>query len=99
VVYWAYSGSYVALGESVDKYRLHSTAEEESKNIVSRHEVVKVVLFQQLMQATFSTVVMPLTVCNTSQLDFVLQPADHHLVPDRGKAARRPQPPFPPTKA
>jgi hypothetical protein len=43
-------------------------AEEESKNVVSRHEVVKVVLFQQLMQAAFSTVVMLLTVCSTTSV-------------------------------
>jgi sphinganine C4-monooxygenase len=69
MVYWAYSGMYVALGKSVDKYRLHSREEEDSKNIVSRREVVMVVLSQQLVQAAFSTILMMLTVvCNITSL-------------------------------
>lgn len=50
VVYWLYSGIYVALS-SLERYRLHTKAEEEEKNLVSKSTVVKGVLLQQLVQA------------------------------------------------
>ena len=50
VVYWLYSGIYVALS-SLERYRLHSKAEEEEKNLVSKSAVVKGVLLQQVVQA------------------------------------------------
>ncbi|XP_065001554.1 sphinganine C4-monooxygenase 1-like isoform X2 [Musa acuminata AAA Group] len=49
VVYWAYSGVYVMLG-SVDRYRLHSRKDEDVKNLVSKRDVVKGVILQQLVQ-------------------------------------------------
>lgn len=53
VVYWLYSGLYMALGHSIsmDKYRLHSKEEEDAKNLVSKRDVVTGVLLQQLVQA------------------------------------------------
>ena len=62
VVYWAYSGVYVMLG-SVDRYRLHSRKDEDVKNLVSKRDVVKGVLLQQLVQVavavlTFKVVVV-----------------------------------------
>lgn len=53
VVYWLYSGLYMALGHSIsmDKYRLHSKEEEDAKNLVSKRDVVMGVLLQQLVQA------------------------------------------------
>ncbi|CAD6256741.1 unnamed protein product [Miscanthus lutarioriparius] len=60
LVYWVYSGMYMALGQSMDKYRLHSRKEEDSKNLVSKGEVVKGVLLQQLVQAAVSAVVFML---------------------------------------
>ncbi|XP_022775903.1 sphinganine C4-monooxygenase 1-like [Durio zibethinus] len=50
VVYWIYSGMYVAFG-SFENYRLHSKKEEEKKNLVSKWEVIKNVLLQQTIQA------------------------------------------------
>ena len=50
VVYWLYSGIYVALS-SLESYRLHSKVEEEEKNLVSKSSVVKGVLVQQVVQA------------------------------------------------
>ncbi|CAN8291614.1 unnamed protein product [Cochlearia groenlandica] len=50
LVYWVYSGIYVALS-SLESYRLHSKLDEEEKNLVSKSNVVKGVLLQQLIQA------------------------------------------------
>lgn len=55
VVYWLYSGIYVALS-SLESYRLHSKAEEEEKNLVSKSSVVKGVLLQQLVQAVVAII-------------------------------------------
>ncbi|XP_072998956.1 sphinganine C4-monooxygenase 1-like [Typha latifolia] len=49
LVYWLYSGIYVLLG-SLEKYRLHSRKEEETKNLASKGTVVKGVLIQQVFQ-------------------------------------------------
>ncbi|KAL6592660.1 hypothetical protein ACP70R_049335 [Stipagrostis hirtigluma subsp. patula] len=61
VVYWVYSALYMALGHSVDKYRLHPRQEEDSKNLVSKRDVVKGVLLQQLVQAAVAAAVFTLT--------------------------------------
>ena len=53
-VYWIYSGIYVILGGGLDKYRLHTRAEEDAKNIVSKATVVKGVLVQQTFQIAVS---------------------------------------------
>jgi sphinganine C4-monooxygenase len=50
VVYWVYSGMNMTLGRSMNKYRLHSRI-EDSKNLVSKRDVIKAVLLQQLVQA------------------------------------------------
>ncbi|THU57232.1 hypothetical protein C4D60_Mb03t01350 [Musa balbisiana] len=52
-VYWIYSGIYVLLGD-LEKYRLHTKAEENVKNIVSKSSVVKGVLVQQAFQISVS---------------------------------------------
>lgn len=57
LVYWMYSGMYMALGQSMDMYRLHPRKEEDSRNTVSKREVVKGVLQQQLVQAGVAAVV------------------------------------------
>lgn len=54
LIYWIYSGLYVVLGK-YDKYRLHTREDEDVKNLVSKSEVVKGVLFQQLVQACVAT--------------------------------------------
>ncbi|PWZ26613.1 Sphinganine C4-monooxygenase 2 [Zea mays] len=61
LVYWVYSGMYMALGQSMDRYRLHPRKEEDSKNLVSKREVIKGVLLQQLVQAGVAAVVFTVT--------------------------------------
>lgn len=60
VAYWLYSGVYVVFGrtEAAAKYRLHSRKEEETKNLVSKKDVVKGVLLQHALQAAISFVVL-----------------------------------------
>ncbi|XP_008784885.1 sphinganine C4-monooxygenase 2-like [Phoenix dactylifera] len=59
-VYWIYSGIYMILG-SLEKYRLHSKKDEDTKNLVSKREVVKGVLLQQLLQAAIAFLVFRLS--------------------------------------
>lgn len=49
IVYWIYSGMYAMLGD-MDDYRLHPIEDVDTKNIVSKREVVKGVLIQQALQ-------------------------------------------------
>ena len=56
LVYWVYSGVYLMLG-SLDNYRLHSRKDEDVKNLVSKLQVVKGVLLQQLVQAAVAFLV------------------------------------------
>ncbi|KAF3331751.1 sphinganine C(4)-monooxygenase 1-like protein [Carex littledalei] len=60
-VYWIYSGIFVILGDKLDNYRLHSKAEEDAKNIVSKWTVVKGVLIQQAIQIVVSVLILALT--------------------------------------
>ncbi|CAO1948437.1 unnamed protein product [Urochloa humidicola] len=63
VVYWVYAGIYEALlahTTVLDRYRLHTRREEETKNIASRKDVVRGVLLQQAIQATISVAVLKL---------------------------------------
>ncbi|KAK8453287.1 hypothetical protein SEVIR_5G260001v4 [Setaria viridis] len=63
VVYWVYAGVYEALLEHttvLDRYRLHSRRDEETKNIASRKDVVRGVLLQQAIQAAISVAVLKL---------------------------------------
>ncbi|XP_020575673.1 sphinganine C4-monooxygenase 1-like [Phalaenopsis equestris] len=53
LVYWIYSGIYMMLGD-LNNYRLHSKAEEESKNVVSKTTVLKGVLLQQSLHISLS---------------------------------------------
>ncbi|MBA0556265.1 hypothetical protein Golob_026380 [Gossypium lobatum] len=55
VVYWIYSAFYTSFG-SFDNYRLHSKKDEEEKNLVSKANVIKNVLFQQTIQSTLAIV-------------------------------------------
>lgn len=55
VVYWVYSGLYCLLG-GMENYRLHTKKDEDEKNLVSKKEVVKGVLLQQVVQSVVATV-------------------------------------------
>ncbi|GMI75354.1 sphingoid base hydroxylase 2 [Hibiscus trionum] len=55
VVYWLYSAIYIAFGP-FHNYRLHSKTDEEEKNLVSKANVIKNVLFQQAIQATLAII-------------------------------------------
>ena len=60
-VYWLYAGIYEALlarTAVLDKYRLHSRRDEETKNIASRKDVIKGVLLQQAIQVAISVAVL-----------------------------------------
>ncbi|KAJ0986223.1 hypothetical protein J5N97_004579 [Dioscorea zingiberensis] len=60
VVYWVYSGMYELLG-SLDNYRLHSKRDEDTKNLVSKLDVIKGVLFQQFIQSSTAMLIFKLT--------------------------------------
>ena len=68
LVYWAYSGMYMALGQSMDKYRLHPRKEEDSKNLVSKRDVVMGVLLQQLVQAAVAAAVFTVSTLRSRPL-------------------------------
>ncbi|GJM99874.1 hypothetical protein PR202_ga17013 [Eleusine coracana subsp. coracana] len=72
VVYWLYSALYLVLGKSMDKYRLHSRLEEDSKNLVSKRDVITGVLLQQLVQASLATIVM-LVCCTVTYYNMSVQ--------------------------
>ncbi|KAG5629683.1 hypothetical protein H5410_001400 [Solanum commersonii] len=55
VVYWVYSGLYCLLG-GMENYRLHTKKDEDEKNLVTKKEVVKGVLLQQVVQSIVATV-------------------------------------------
>ena len=65
-VYWIYSGLYVLL-DGLDTYRLHTKAEENVKNIVSKATVVKGVLVQQAFQIAVSLLLF--MVCRRIELN------------------------------
>ncbi|XP_078444741.1 sphinganine C4-monooxygenase 2-like [Wolffia australiana] len=54
-VYWVASGVYILLSQ-VEKYRLRPREEENSKNLVSKGQVVRGVILQQAVQATASLI-------------------------------------------
>jgi sphinganine C4-monooxygenase len=61
VVYWAYCGLHATLGQSMymlDNYRLHPSTHEDSKNHVSKRQVISNVLKQQLMQVAMVAMMM-----------------------------------------
>ncbi|GFP87360.1 sphinganine c(4)-monooxygenase 2 [Phtheirospermum japonicum] len=60
IVYWVYSGIYVFLG-SLENYRLHTKKDEDTKNLVSKKDVVKGVLLQQAVQAVVATILFAVT--------------------------------------
>ncbi|XP_060196813.1 sphinganine C4-monooxygenase 1-like [Lycium barbarum] len=60
VVYWLYSGLYCMLG-GMDKYRLHTKKDEDEKNLVSKKEVIKGVLLQQVVQGVIATILFAVT--------------------------------------
>jgi len=60
-VYWVYAGMYellLARTTVLDRYRLHSRRDEETKNIASRKDVVRGVLLQQAIQVAISVAVL-----------------------------------------
>lgn len=60
VVYWIYAGFYHLL-PPLDNYRLHTTRDEEDKNLVPFKAVVKGVLLQQLVQAIVALILFTVT--------------------------------------
>ncbi|OAY79193.1 Sphinganine C4-monooxygenase 2, partial [Ananas comosus] len=58
VVYWVYSGMCMMLG-SLSDYRLHSRRDEDMKNLVSKRDVVKGVLLQQLISRSDDNTTSP----------------------------------------
>ncbi|XP_004228378.1 sphinganine C4-monooxygenase 1 [Solanum lycopersicum] len=60
VVYWVYSGLYCLLG-GMENYRLHTKKDEDEKNLVTKKEVVKGVLLQQVVQSVVATVLFAVT--------------------------------------
>ncbi|KAH0729457.1 hypothetical protein AABB24_000472 [Solanum stoloniferum] len=60
VVYWVYSGLYCLLG-GMENYRLHTKKDEDEKNLVTKKEVVKGVLLQQVVQSIVATVLFAVT--------------------------------------
>lgn len=67
LVYWIYSGIYMALG-SLENYRLHTIKDEDEKNLVSKREVVKGVLLQQAVQAVVATLLFAVSIYNLSEM-------------------------------
>jgi sphinganine C4-monooxygenase len=61
LVYWVYSGLYIALGRFFESYRLHSRQDEDEKNPVSKNTVVKGVLLQQFVQAIVAIILFTVT--------------------------------------
>jgi sphinganine C4-monooxygenase len=73
-VYWVYSLIYELLLRRttvLDKYRLHSAKDEETKNIVSRKDVVRGVLLQQVIQVAISVAVLKVCMHATKHLGSV----------------------------
>jgi hypothetical protein len=67
-VYWVYAGIYdllLARTTVLDKYRLHSRRDEETKNIASRKDVVRGVLLLQAIQVAISVAVLKVSRMNT----------------------------------
>uniref|UniRef100_A0A0V0IAV8 Putative sphinganine C(4)-monooxygenase 1-like n=1 Tax=Solanum chacoense TaxID=4108 RepID=A0A0V0IAV8_SOLCH len=73
VVYWLYAGLYQLL-PPMDKYRLHTRKEENTKNLVPLASVVKGVLLQQFFQATVAHLLFLLT-CKVTTSETVVQPS------------------------
>ncbi|KAK1266435.1 Sphinganine C(4)-monooxygenase 2 [Acorus gramineus] len=84
IVYWLYSGLYMAFGPSIDKYRLHSKKEEDTKNLVPMNKVVKGVLLQQSLQSSVSLLSFWITSMTTKsqqqQQPSLLTTTKHFLV-------------------
>ncbi|CAL9775248.1 unnamed protein product [Musa acuminata subsp. burmannicoides] len=101
-VYWVYSGIYVLLGD-LENYRLHTKAEENAKNIVSKWTVVKGVLLQQAFQIAvslllFTVITILLTVLISHRRTQCMDRTDRSLcvqvIKDESGAAK-PQPSVP----
>ncbi|KAJ4787615.1 Sphinganine C4-monooxygenase 2 [Rhynchospora pubera] len=71
--YWMYSGIYEWFG-CMDKYRLHSQKEEDTKNLVTKRDVIIGVLFQQAIQASLTFLVMQIN-GNSNHTYKILEPA------------------------
>lgn len=73
VVYWLYAGFYQLL-PPLDKYRLHTKAEENEKNLVPLGSVVKGVLLQQFVQAIVAQLLFLVT-SDSSSSGVIAQPS------------------------
>jgi sphinganine C4-monooxygenase len=73
MVYWGYSGVHAALGHGhvLDKYRLNTKAEEDSRNTVSKRAVLANVLMQHLMQLVAVILLTPVST--------YYSPSDRHV--------------------
>ncbi|KAL0912514.1 hypothetical protein M5K25_018492 [Dendrobium thyrsiflorum] len=76
-VYWIYSGIYVML-DDLNQYRLHTKAEEEKKNIVSKGTVVKGVLVQQAFQIAISLLLF--TFKNSDVRSFIQRQPSRYVI-------------------
>ncbi|XP_062189161.1 very-long-chain aldehyde decarbonylase GL1-9-like [Phragmites australis] len=63
VLYWLYGGGYQLIlhRRPLERYRLHTRAEEEEKNLVSLPTVVRGVLLQQFVQAIVAMILFMVT--------------------------------------
>ncbi|XP_020590320.1 sphinganine C4-monooxygenase 1-like [Phalaenopsis equestris] len=76
-VYWIYSGFYVLVAD-LQEYRLHTKAEEDKKNVVSKMAVVKGVLIQQAFQIAVSLLLF--TLMRSDSKAMLHQPSLHVII-------------------
>ncbi|XP_022775901.1 sphinganine C4-monooxygenase 1-like [Durio zibethinus] len=69
LVYWIYSGIYMALEstKSFDNYKLHSKEDEDDNNLVSKTTVIKGVLLTQTLQAVGAFLLFTVTRGNEAE--------------------------------
>ncbi|WMV07766.1 hypothetical protein MTR67_001151 [Solanum verrucosum] len=79
VVYWVYSGLYCLLG-GMENYRLHTKKDEDEKNLVTKKEVVKGVLLQQVVQSIVATVLFAILADTGTDISLVYVAAGHQKV-------------------
>ncbi|XVE85877.1 hypothetical protein DITRI_Ditri17bG0126700 [Diplodiscus trichospermus] len=80
IVFWVYCWLYMALGSSFDKYRLHPKEEQDEKNLVSKEDVIKGVLWQQLRQIITSIILFKVTGRNNDEALAGSQPSSFFVI-------------------
>ncbi|XP_072992013.1 sphinganine C4-monooxygenase 2-like isoform X2 [Typha latifolia] len=75
IVYWVYSGMYEILGNYLEKYRLHTKSEEDSKNTVSKSTVVKGVVLQQAFQFLIAFILLTVYFFSSTRCTTKAQPS------------------------